>query len=290
MTVLVLSKYVKMNIMKNNKYLIFSILMISIMFIGAGCNPFAKNKPEPATQPVAEDQVPDDTDYGDSQMAEDTALSNPATVYCLSRGGEFTMKKTLAGTTEGYCTLTDGQECEVWAMYKGECADIEEPEDEEEDESATSTEDTLKEDLNTTTSTTRVEEEDEDIELSEDDSTIKDTTPETTDDKSDEKKKIEGAIDIAVKPGEEPGEIIMSWDTHDLSAPDGYIVMLSGSDDVSYPTKYYHELNREESYSFTWVDLNTEKEYYFRVCIKSGDSCGTYSSIISTYPKTDDSE
>jgi putative hemolysin len=268
--------------MNTKKYLLTIAAFSLIVTLGAGCNPFAKDKPEETDPVVAvEDRVADDTDYGDPQMAEDTALSNPATVYCLSRDGEFTMEKTLAGTTEGYCKLDDGTECEVWAMYKGECGDLEEPEEEEEDETTTSTDDgtELDDDLDTSTSTAMEEEEEEE-----------DVSAVDPDEKDTEKKKLTGDIDIAVKPGEENGEIIMSWDTHDLNAPNGYIVMLSGSDNISYPNKYYHELEREESYSFTWIDLNVDKEYYFRVCIKKGDGCGTYSPTISTYPKSEDIE
>ncbi len=274
-----------MTLMKQKKLLSIASFALLLVFLGAGCNPFAKDTKQ-TSGPIAEDQIPDDTNYGDAQMAEDTALSNPATVYCLSRGGEFTMEKTLAGTTEGYCKLENGVECEVWAMYKGECADIEEPK--EEIEEATSTDDLLEEETKATSSTML-----EDV--TKDNETVNESNNEDTakaDDSvsSDGKKKATGAIDIAVKPGEETGEIVMSWDTHDLTAPDGYYAMLSGSGDITYPTKYVHDLTREESYSFTWVDLNPEKEYYFRVCIKSGDTCGTYSPIISTYPKSDEAE
>ncbi len=282
--------------MQSKKIITFLSLGIFLASIGAGCNPFADDGSENTnisdTPVSAPSDAPETEEYGDQKMAEDTALSNPATVYCLSRNGEFVMKKTLAGTTEGYCTLPDGTECEVWSLYKGECAAINEPETEIEEETATSTDDVM-EDTESSTSTTmdsetpaetgnsesQDEEQNDDSDLSDNDA---DQTP--------EKKKIEGAIDIAVKPGEEEGEIIMSWDTHDLSAPEGYIVMLAGDEDLSYPTRFHHELEREESYSFTWIDLNPEKEYFFRVCIKQNDGCGTYSSIISTYPRSNEDE
>ncbi|MDF1497441.1 MAG: DUF333 domain-containing protein [Patescibacteria group bacterium] len=282
--------------MKQKKLLSIASFAILLVFLGAGCNPFAKEEAETTPEPIVEDQIPDDTVYGDAQMAEDTALSNPATVYCLSRGGEFTMKKTLAGTTEGYCTLDDGQECEVWAMYKGECADIEEPE-EEEDETATTTDDLMEDESESATSTTMSDEEKEILNKqgdgdanNVDDVDIVLTHDDDASIEPGEKKKITGAIDIAVKPGEETGEIIMSWDTHDLQAPDGYYAMLSTTEDITYPTKFAHELSREESYSFTWIDLNPEKEYFFRVCIKSNDTCGTYSPVISTYPRAEETE
>jgi hypothetical protein len=216
-------------------------------------------------------------------MAEDTALTNPATVYCLSRGGVFNMKKTLAGTTEGYCQLENGVECEVWAMYKGECADTEEPKEENQDDNTSSSTEAGITATSTSSESAIIDDQNE----SESNSAASDDPPIKQD---GEKKKALGEIDIAVKPGLEKGEIIMSWDTHDLQAPSGYIVMLATTENIAYPAQFSHELNREESYSFTWVDLNPEKEYYFRVCIKSGDACGTYSPVIGTYPKTDASE
>ena len=280
----------KITWMNMQKYYFLLAIAIILVF-GAGCNPFANNDPQPETQPQEEQTTANDVDYGDSQMAEDTALSNPATVYCLNRNGEFEMKKTLAGTTEGYCTLPDGTICEVWALYKGKCGELKELEE----EISTSTDDIIEDETESATGTAMDNEtsaenrhgESEDVNENENDN--EDSTADKSS-QSSEKKKKTGKIDIAVKPGEEAGEIYMSWDTHELEAPDGYIVMLSGDEDLSYPTQYYHELSREESYSFTWIDLNPEKEYYFRVCIKQNDDCKTYSPIISTYPRSEEED
>jgi len=275
--------------MNMQKYYFLLAIAIILVF-GAGCNPFANNDPQPETQPQEEQTTANDVDYGDSQMAEDTALSNPATVYCLNRNGEFEMKKTLAGTTEGYCTLPDGTICEVWALYKGECGELKEL---EEEEISTSTDDIIEDETESATSTAMDNETSAENRHGESEDVDEKDNEDSTADKSSqssEKKKKTGKIDIAVKPGEEAGEIYMSWDTHELEAPDGYIVMLSGDEDLSYPTQYYHELSREESYSFTWIDLNPEKEYYFRVCIKQNDDCKTYSPIISTYPQSEEED
>lgn len=286
--------------MHSKKIITFMILGVFLAFLGAGCNPFANNDQPGAdsvntAENLPQENVPEEK-YGDQQMADDTALSNPATVYCLSRDGDFNMKKTLAGTTEGYCTLPDGTECEVWALYKGDCAALSETDEVADDESATSTDliatstdDSLTEGDNYQSTTGTSMTEDESSEDSQD-SIESDQDINDSEERTSEKKKAEGEIDIAVKPGEETGEIIMSWDTHDLQAPDGYIVMLSGSDDLSYPTRFYHELDREESYSFTWIELNPEREYFFRVCIKQGEGCGTYSPVIGTYPKAEEGE
>jgi len=266
------------------KLALISACLFALGFYGAGCNPFSKDA-EPAAQEEQQaldtaSTTKEDANYGDSQMAEDTALSNPATVYCLSQDGKFIMKKTLAGSSEGYCELPDKTECEVWALYKGECGK-DAVKTKEGEPMSTSTEMIEPEANSTSTAITP----NEGSMSSGSNEAVSGFDAVTT----DSKKKITGDIDIAAKPGEETGEIIMSWDTHDLSAPEGYIVMLSGSDKVTFPSKYSHKLENPDSYAFTWVDLNPEREYFLRVCIRKGDSCGTYSPIISIYPQNLDS-
>lgn len=282
------------------------LLMMSLAFFGAGCFG-SKESPSDTTAPITEDQTPTkDQIEGNEQLAEDTVLSNPATVYCLSQGGDFEMQKTLAGTTEGYCTLPSGIVCEVWAHYNGDCPEGAR-DDEEEDTSTTTTDmlaststtmaGTTSTSVITTTSTTIIS----DVNDSNDSSTdeITEETASTNEESVDssssssvsttgEKKKITGDIDIAVKPGEDTGELVLSWDPHELSAPNGYIVMLDSDENVTFSGSYTHELPREESFAFTWVELNPEKEYYFRVCIKEDDGCGTYSPVISGYPRAEE--
>jgi putative hemolysin len=258
--------------MKQRKLLSIASFALLLVFLGAGCNPFAKDaEPEP-TEPVAEESNTEQIDYGDAQMAEDTALSNPATVYCLSQDGQFYMKKTLSGVTEGYCVLPNGLECEVWAMYKGECGKAKKPEPETQ---TTSTKNIPEQTESSATSSTLIQPSTT--------STAQEskTSQSNSEILNDGKKKIEGEIDIAIRPGTESGEMLMSWDTHDFPAPEGYIVMLGTNSKLSHPTKYSHILQNENSYSFTWTGLNPERDYYFRVCIKKGDSCSTYSPVIS---------
>ncbi len=258
--------------MKKIKTTLLAGFAVSLIFIGAGCNPFAKEAEPEQSEIITEETSTETIDYGDAQMAEDTALSNPATVYCLSQEGQFTMKKTMTGVTEGYCILPNGMECEVWAMYKGECGKVKKPET---DSSASTTTEVI--DTNETAATTTAS--------AKPSATSTAQIPESDESESEimdnGKKKIEGEIDIAVRPGDENGEVIMSWDTHDFSAPEGYIVMLGTNSKLSHPTKFSHILSNESSYSFTWTDLNLEREYFFRVCIKKADSCSTYSPIIS---------
>ncbi|GEM_PF-1559851 len=267
--------------MQKTQIAILVTFTATLFFFGLGCNSFNKDTQFTESETIVTEERSDSIDYGDQQMAEDTAFSNPATIYCLSQEGQFYMKKTMSGATEGYCILPSGLECEIWAMYKGDCGKVKKPEI---DNSTLSTTTELETEKNTnlttstaldalkspTTSTTNILENEEFKQ-----------EPEIS---NNGKKKIKGDIDIAVRPGNENGEIIMTWDTHELSAPEGYIIMLGTNSNLSYPTKFSYILENENSYSFTWTDLNPDREYYFRVCIKQGENCSIYSPVISIAP------
>jgi len=282
--------------MKNRLFKYFNILSI-LIFAGAGCTWFMpKQESQSAKQSVIETSTQAITATSNDVIAQDTALSNPATVYCLRQNGKFTMKKTLNGSTEGYCTLPDGIVCEEWAFYKDEC-----PAKAKKDAPATTTEKAAST-VSTTDATTDAQAVKKDIETN-----TKDISNPTTSNTASPAPDMSDAAAIAAdanslikaptnnvsspqeatvlvaktSPGEEPGELTLSWETNSLDAPDGFIVMLSSNQDITYPTKYSHTLRNPQSHTFTWVNLTPNKTYYFRVCIAEGDSCKIYSQIVS---------
>lgn len=48
----------------------------------------------------------------------DSQLANPASEHCVEQGGKLEIRTTEEGQA-GICIL-DGQECEEWALYRGE--------------------------------------------------------------------------------------------------------------------------------------------------------------------------
>ncbi|MBU2566007.1 DUF333 domain-containing protein [Patescibacteria group bacterium] len=266
--------------MKSTFFLKFSsLLIIALLFSGCGWFGGDKNKEQAneASSNTEQTQSTNDDKSNDDDLAKDTTLSNPATVYCLAQGGEFVMNKTLNGNMAGYCKLPSNITCEIWAFYRGECPEgyqKDEPEDKTEtDEQATTTKDTIVDDevleeSLTATSSEKILEKD----------TL--TTNGTKKEPSDTIKTSDNQnFVINIEQGEESGELNMSWKT-DLDAPEGFIVMLSGSKDITYPTKYYHKLENQYSHAFTWIDLTPGKTYFFRICTVKGDGCDEYSSVI----------
>lgn len=46
-------------------------------------------------------------------------MPNPASAYCVEKGGKITIKNTEQGQI-GICTLPDGSEVEEWELYRRE--------------------------------------------------------------------------------------------------------------------------------------------------------------------------
>ncbi len=48
-------------------------------------------------------------------------IANPASTYCLDQGGELELRENEDGGQVGYCVFENGNECEEWLFYRGEC-------------------------------------------------------------------------------------------------------------------------------------------------------------------------
>lgn len=251
----------------------FASALICTALAGAGCGkqPVSTNDQNTTT---TSDKTSEPAN--NDKLAQDTALSNPATVYCLEQGGKFTMSKTLDGSTEGLCILPSNITCEEWAFYRGDCPTgskkkVAETTVATEPAIATTTESAKTEtDLKPDNATDTSEGQAEEAEVGSGYGAMgKDEQP------------ADSELGLVAELGEEPGEIVTSWKTNGLQAPDGFIVMLSGQEQISHPTKYAHVLKNTQSRSFVWNDLVAGRKYYFRVCIAEGETCGTYSEVVS---------
>lgn len=48
-------------------------------------------------------------------------LANPASQYCVEKGGVLKILKHPDGGEYGVCFFTDNRQCEEWSMFRGEC-------------------------------------------------------------------------------------------------------------------------------------------------------------------------
>ena len=60
--------------------------------------------PEPAATPVSQANMP-----------------NPASVYCKEQGNTLEIRTAADGSQNGICVFPDGNTCDEWAYYRGEC-------------------------------------------------------------------------------------------------------------------------------------------------------------------------
>ena len=56
-----------------------------------------------------------------SSLEEGTQIANPASTFCIENGGNLNIVNTNEGQV-GYCSFPNGQNCEEWAFFRGECS------------------------------------------------------------------------------------------------------------------------------------------------------------------------
>jgi len=271
------SRYVTMRHMKYKSIItVAMVLTATCTFAGCGNNPTGNSTENPQKSPTSTEVAAQPQD----KIARDTALSNPATVYCLEQGGKFTMSKSLDGSTEGLCVLPSNITCEEWSFYRGDCP-------------AGAKKKRLEETTSTTAATTTISlnQNEKSQPVEEIAASVKNNPtvvePETATEQPKEALAAANQTELVLtaEPGEDPGEIKASWKTNDLKAPDGFIIMLSGQEQIAYPTKYSEQLKNPLSRSYVWTNLVADKTYYFRVCIAAGEDCKTYSTVVSAVAK-----
>ncbi|HEX2907936.1 MAG TPA: S8 family serine peptidase, partial [Phototrophicaceae bacterium] len=86
------------------------------LVLGGGLLRFtAENPPPPPTPPNGDTETPEPTPPSMPTMR------NPAAVYCLDLGYQHETVPGIGGTEDGVCILPDGQRCEQWQFYAGQC-------------------------------------------------------------------------------------------------------------------------------------------------------------------------
>jgi uncharacterized protein len=49
------------------------------------------------------------------------AMANPASVYCVKKGGNLQIKKDKQGNEYGLCIFPDGSTCDEWQFFNKKC-------------------------------------------------------------------------------------------------------------------------------------------------------------------------
>lgn len=93
------------------------VLLVAVLFsvfLFSGCIT-TEVQPEEEVTPEPENE----TEPPVEEEPEDSELANPAAVYCEDMGYDIELREE-AGGMAGYCSH-EGNECEEWKLYRGEC-------------------------------------------------------------------------------------------------------------------------------------------------------------------------
>ena len=92
------------------------ILVLILVTIGTGIFFFSVNKDKLTNV--------DDSSVANSITPADTPLANmanPASVYCSEHSGQSVIRTASDGSQSGVCVFEDGNECDEWLFFRGEC-------------------------------------------------------------------------------------------------------------------------------------------------------------------------
>jgi putative hemolysin len=84
------------------------------------------SKPMPTSGCGSEDVKKEETNIlpGTQQTDEKNSvgIANPASVYCVEQKGKLEIRKDSVGNEAGWCIFANGEECEEWSFFRGECS------------------------------------------------------------------------------------------------------------------------------------------------------------------------
>lgn len=81
------------------------ILVLILVAIGIGIYFFSVSKTK-------------QTNVDDSPLVN---MTNPASVYCNEHGGKSVIRTAADGSQSGVCVFENGNECDEWSFFRGEC-------------------------------------------------------------------------------------------------------------------------------------------------------------------------
>lgn len=65
--------------------------------------------------------VPPTTTEPTSENITNTQIANPASTYCNEHGGQSVIRTASDGSQSGVCVFENGNECDEWLFFRGEC-------------------------------------------------------------------------------------------------------------------------------------------------------------------------
>ena len=97
-----------------------SLFLMTLILLLAACSGGTIIEPtsEPTALPTTEPTIAPTV----APTADPTVgVINPASAFCVEEGGRLGLESRPDGTQFGVCYYMDNRQCEVWAMYRGDC-------------------------------------------------------------------------------------------------------------------------------------------------------------------------
>ena len=86
-----------------------SLFLLAGMLVLSACAP--RSAPTTPVEPT-QTQGPTQGNMG---------IANPSAVFCEDHGGKYEIRTAADGSQSGACLLPDGNVCDGWAFFRGEC-------------------------------------------------------------------------------------------------------------------------------------------------------------------------
>lgn len=93
------------------------ILILILVTIGTGIYFFFVNKDKLTN--VGDPSVVNNVSPTETPLAN---MANPASVYCNEHDGQSVIRTASDGSQSGVCVFKNGNECDEWLFFRGECA------------------------------------------------------------------------------------------------------------------------------------------------------------------------
>lgn len=115
---------------KTKKMVIFVALFSLSTGLLFGCKREIREADRSVVIPKAEPVSNQNESFPESEKKEEESpspetpkaqLANPASQFCVEKGGKVEIKTDSTGGQVGFCKFTNGKECEEWSMFRGEC-------------------------------------------------------------------------------------------------------------------------------------------------------------------------
>jgi putative hemolysin len=108
------------------KLAILGILAVALLLLGCAAPQSGPGKQNSTPPPPPAANSTNITVPPPPPSENQTEIANPASKYCVDRGFELVIKSSPSGQI-GYCVFANGNECEEWAYFRGECNESQTP-------------------------------------------------------------------------------------------------------------------------------------------------------------------